>query len=135
MCLVNVSKRMIAKENLVVYKHFLWINQFGIRASYQQFMYDVNVLYVQSEPIQISYGDIYRAFHSYPNVDDAMSHTEPTRICIIPKGSVYYEGYFYAKDSIASNKIIVTSIPANKAKTFNADEYLKKNKITKTIKV
>ena len=47
----------------------------------------------------------------------------------------YYEGYFYAKDSIASNKIIVTSIPANKAKTFNADEYLKKNKITKTIKV
>ena len=111
MCLKNVSNKKIAKKDIIVYKH---LRKEDDMSPYFWFLYQKNVLYKSEIQHSLNERVISKGLHSYRSYIGAFfskffdSDKNGLKIVkmVIPKGSIYYTGYFVNFRSIVSNQII-----------------------------
>lgn len=116
MCL-NLSKLgfipRIALTNIKCYKviqkrKVTFYRPEGYYTPYQDYKIDIGTTYTSKldrEGYTVNMG-----LHSFKNIKDAFGWIDESKgfyvaECIIPRGSLYYKGRFFSKDSYASNKL------------------------------
>lgn len=109
MCLhTEQSKPLIAENDITCYKVVNAANMDGVfRSEFREFKYSLGVKYVEKDfPGTVYSCTVHKGFHSYRTLGVARHHALPQYVllmCLIPKGSAYYESYTgdqYCSDSL-----------------------------------
>lgn len=107
----------VAEKDIVCYKTINKISPTKVRSLAYQFVYELNKLYeadifTTAVDLRTSPNIINNGFHSYKN--EPTSDFYHVVECIIPKGSLYWEGFGNelrkGSEEYCSNQIIITKI-------------------------
>ena len=102
MCLTPSTERLIASQDIAVYKVLLK-RESKLIAPFHYFEYNINEIVTKTDFTGNSFGDIEEGFHTVNNIGRALAYQHLLKthywhreyvICkaIIPKGTVYIKG-------------------------------------------
>lgn len=117
MCLTPITERLIASQDITVYKVLLK-RESKLIAPFHYFEYNINEIVTKTDFTGNSFGDIEEGFHTVNNIGRALAYQHLLQsahwnreyvICeaIIPKGTVYIRG---CDDDIVSLALKITEI-------------------------
>lgn len=101
MCLINISEKKIAENDIIVFKHIEKVpcNKSETKDRYESSYMGTKIVFnkILKSPITIFNNyKITKALHSYISIVDARQQAEYWGEilveCVIPTGSIYYEG-------------------------------------------
>ena len=123
MCLDRISKRKIAKEDIVVYKMIIKEGEYFFTYFMNSQIYFNEIMSSElKEEVRSAFTFSYsssslrqiveKGLHSFKYIPTTILFDSKALLveCVIPKGSEYYEGYFSEEKSLASNQLIYKRI-------------------------